>query len=172
MVVLYLESFGNPRAFARIARRLARRKPILALKGGTHARPAARAAGSHTAALAGSEAAVDALFRQAGVIRARERSTSSSTSRRCSRRSRVPRGRRVAVVTNAGGLGILAADACEAAGLELPPPSEDDASRARRVHAGRGRASRIPIDMLGGANAESFAAALPPVLADPRLRRR
>src|SRR5262245_61013353 len=70
IVVLYLESFGNPRAFARIAQRLARRKPILALKGGTTG-AGSRAAGSHTAALAGSEAAVDALFRQAGVLRAR-----------------------------------------------------------------------------------------------------
>jgi len=69
LVVLYLESFGNPRAFARIARRVARRKPILALKGGT-TRAGIRAAGSHTAALAGSDAAADALFRDAGVIRA------------------------------------------------------------------------------------------------------
>src|SRR4029077_20685490 len=64
LVVLYLESFGNPRAFARIARRLAQHKPILALKGGSTG-AGSRAAGSHTAALAGSDVAVDALFRQA-----------------------------------------------------------------------------------------------------------
>ena len=69
VVLLYLESFGNPRKFARLARRVARRKPILALKSGK-TRAGSRAASSHTAALAGSDAAVDALFHQAGVIRA------------------------------------------------------------------------------------------------------
>ena len=69
MIALYLESFGNPRRFGRIARRVARKKPILAMKSGTTA-SGARAASSHTAALAGSETAVDALFHQAGVIRA------------------------------------------------------------------------------------------------------
>ena len=68
LVALYLESFGNPRRFGRIARRVARKKPILAMKSGTTA-TGARAASSHTAALAGSETAVDALFHQAGVIR-------------------------------------------------------------------------------------------------------
>ncbi len=69
LVLLYLESFGNPRKFARVARRVARSKPILAMKSG-HTAAGARAASSHTAALAGSEAAVDALFRQTGVLRA------------------------------------------------------------------------------------------------------
>src|SRR5437763_3154492 len=69
LILLYLESFGNPRRFARLARRVARRKPILAMKGGRTG-SGAKAAGSHTAALAGSEAAVDALFRHAGVMRA------------------------------------------------------------------------------------------------------
>ena len=68
-ILLYVESFGNPRRFGRIARRVARRKPLLALKSGTSA-SGQRAASSHTAALAGSDAAVDALFHQAGVIRA------------------------------------------------------------------------------------------------------
>jgi succinyl-CoA synthetase alpha subunit/GNAT superfamily N-acetyltransferase len=70
LVLLYLESFGNPHKFARLARRVARRKPVLALKAGS-TEAGARAASSHTAALASSDTAVDALFRQAGVIRAR-----------------------------------------------------------------------------------------------------
>ena len=70
VVLLYLESFGDPQRFGTLARRVARSKPILAVKSGTTA-SGARAASSHTAALAGSEAAVDALFHQAGVIRAR-----------------------------------------------------------------------------------------------------
>jgi acetyl coenzyme A synthetase (ADP forming)-like protein len=164
LVVLYLESFGNPRAFARIARRLARRKPILALKGGT-TRAGIRAAGSHTAALAGSDAAADALFAQAGVIRARTLDELIDVASLLSAQP-VPRGRRVAVVTNAGGLGILAADACEAVGLELPPPSEQTCADLAAFMPVEGSVGN-PIDMLGGANADSFEQALPPVLADP-----
>ncbi|HEX5173308.1 MAG TPA: GNAT family N-acetyltransferase [Gaiellaceae bacterium] len=164
MVVLYLESFGNPRAFSRIARRLARRKPILALKGGS-TRAGSRAAGSHTAALAGSDVAVDALFRQAGVIRARTLDELIDVATLLSAQP-VPRGPRVALVTNAGGLGILAADACESAGLELPPPSDATRAALAEVMPAEG-SSANPIDLLGGATAESFAAALPPVLADP-----
>jgi acetyl coenzyme A synthetase (ADP forming)-like protein len=164
MVVLYLESFGNPRAFSRIARRVARRKPILALKGGSTG-AGSRAAGSHTAALAGSDVAVDALFRQAGVIRAGTLDELIDVATLLSAQP-VPRGRRVALVTNAGGLGILAADACEAAGLELPQPSEATRTALAEVMPAEGSAAN-PIDLLGGATAESFAAALPPVLADP-----
>ncbi len=164
MVVLYLESFGNPRAFSRIARRLARRKPILALKGGSTG-AGSRAAGSHTAALAGSDVAVDALFRQAGVIRARTLDELIDVATLLSAQP-VPRGLRVALVTNAGGLGILAADACESAGLELPSPSDATRAALAEVMPAEG-SSANPIDLLGGASAESFAAALPPVLADP-----
>ncbi|HEY5693258.1 MAG TPA: GNAT family N-acetyltransferase [Gaiellaceae bacterium] len=164
LVVLYLESFGNPRAFARIARRLARRKPILALKGGT-TRAGIRAAGSHTAALAGSDAAAGALFAHAGVIRARTLDELIDVASLLSAQP-VPRGRRVAVVTNAGGLGILAADACEAFDLELPPPSEETRTALAAVMPAEGSVAN-PIDMLGGANADSFEQALPPVLADP-----
>jgi acetyl coenzyme A synthetase (ADP forming)-like protein len=164
LVVLYLESFGNPRAFARIARRLARRKPILALKGGTTS-AGIRAAGSHTAALAGSDAAADALFADAGVIRARMLDELIDVASLLSAQP-VPRGRRVAVVTNAGGLGILAADACEALGLELPPPGDEARNALAEVMPIEGSAAN-PIDLLGGATAESFEKALPPVLADP-----
>jgi acetate---CoA ligase (ADP-forming) len=164
MVILYLESFGNPRAFSRIARRLARRKPILALKGGS-TRAGSRAAGSHTAALAGSDVAVDALFRQAGVLRARTLDELIDVATLLSAQP-VPRGRRVALVTNAGGLGILAADACESVGLELPQPSDATRAALAEVMPAEG-SSANPIDLLGGATAESFAAALPSVLADP-----
>jgi acetyl coenzyme A synthetase (ADP forming)-like protein len=164
LVVLYLESFGNPRAFSRIARRLARRKPILALKGGS-TRAGSRAAGSHTAALAGSDVAVDALFRQAGVIRAWALDELIDVATLLSAQP-VPHGRRVAIVTNAGGLGILAADACEAAGLELPRPSDTTRAALAEVMPAEG-SSANPVDLLGGATAESFAATLPSVIADP-----
>src|SRR5262249_57271110 len=103
----YLESFGNPRKFGRLARRVARRKPILALKAGTTS-AGARAASSHTAALAGSDAAVDALFRQAGVLRAETLEELVDVAALLSSQP-LPRGRRVAVLTNAGGLGVLCA---------------------------------------------------------------
>jgi acetyl coenzyme A synthetase (ADP forming)-like protein len=164
IVLLYLESFGNPRAFSRIARRLARRKPILALKSGT-TRAGIRAAGSHTAALAGSDVAVDALFRQAGVTRAKTLDELIDVGALLSAQP-VPRGSRVGLVTNAGGLGILAADACEAAGLELPQPSDETQATLAAVMPAEG-SSANPIDLLGGASGESFAAVLPTVLADP-----
>ena len=124
VVLLYLESFGNPRNFARIARRLsAASRSSRCTPGGPSV--GARAAASHTgAAVAASGAGVDALLGQAGVVRVGDPAASCSTSPRCSRPSR-SRGRRVAVVTNAGGPAILCADACEAGGLEVPEPSEE-----------------------------------------------
>src|SRR5437764_7154984 len=123
LVLLYLESFGNPQKFARLAQRVARRKPVLALKSGS-TEAGARAAGSHTAALAGSEAAVEALFRQAGVLRARTLEELVDVAALLSSQP-LPRGRHVGVVTNAGGLGILCADVCAASGLDLPQLSDD-----------------------------------------------
>ena len=164
LVLLYLESFGNPRAFSRIARSVARRKPVLALKGGSTG-AGSRAAGSHTAALAGSDAAADALFREAGVIRARTLDELIDVATLLSAQP-VPRGRRVALLTNAGGLGILGADACEAAGLELPSPSAETRVALAEVMPTEASAAN-PIDMLGSATAQSFERALPPILADP-----
>jgi len=164
LVLMYVESFGNPRKFARIARRLAREKPVLAMKSG-RSRAGRKAAGSHTAALAGSDTAVDALFRQAGVIRADTLAELLDVAALLSSQP-VPKGRRVAVLTNAGGLGILCADACEAAGLELPQLTEE--TRATLAASLPVEASVAnPIDMLGSATADSFHTALPVILADP-----
>ena len=166
LVVLYVESFGNPRKFSRLARRVARRKPVLALKSGT-TQAGSRAAGSHTAALAGSEAAVNALFQQAGVIRAGTLEELLDAAALLSTQP-LPRGRRVAVVTNAGGLGILCADACEAAGLELPELSP--ATRETLAGLLPAEASLAnPVDMLGSATAASYRAVLPALIADPRV---
>jgi acetyl coenzyme A synthetase (ADP forming)-like protein len=164
VILLYVESFGNPRRFGRIARRVARRKPILALKSGTSA-TGQRAASSHTAALAGSEAGVDALFAQAGVIRAESLEELIDVAALLSSQPEV-QGRRVAVLTNAGGLGILAADACDAAGLELPALAGETAARLRELLPAEASVAN-PVDMLGSATAASYAAALPIVLADP-----
>jgi acetyl coenzyme A synthetase (ADP forming)-like protein len=166
VVLLYLESFGNPRKFGRLARRIARRKPILALKAGT-TRAGARAASSHTAALAGSEAAVDALFRHAGVLRAHTLEQLVDAAALFSSQP-LPAGRQVGVVTNAGGLGILCADACEAAGLSLPELAEETRAALAGVLP-REASLGNPVDLLGSATAETYAAALPPLLADPHL---
>jgi acetyl coenzyme A synthetase (ADP forming)-like protein len=166
LVLLYLESFGNPAKFSRLARRVARRKPILALKAGT-TQAGAKAASSHTAALAGSDAAVEALFRQAGVLRARTLEELVDAASLLSSQP-LPHGSRVGVLTNAGGLGILCADACEAAGLELPDLSDETREAlAALVPADASLAN--PVDMLGSATAESYAAAIPPLLGDKRL---
>jgi acetyl coenzyme A synthetase (ADP forming)-like protein len=164
VVLLYLESFGNPRKFARVASRVARTKPILAMRSGT-SRAGARAASSHTAALAGSDAAVEALFWQAGVLRARTLEELLDAAVLLSSQP-LPHGERVAVMTNAGGLGILCADACEAAGLSLPALApETVAALARVVPAEASTAN--PVDLLGSATAATYEAALPIVLADP-----
>ena len=166
LVLLYLESFGNPRKFAGLARRVARRKAILALKSGTTA-TGQRAASSHTAALAGSEAAVDALFRQAGVIRASSLEELIDVAALLSTQPE-PQGRQVAVLTNAGGLGILCADACEAAGLELPELASDTTSAIAALLSPEASVAN-PVDMLGGATPETYAEALSLLLRDPHV---
>jgi acyl-CoA synthetase (NDP forming) len=166
LVALYLESFGNPRRFARIARRVARKKPILAMKSGT-SRAGARAAGSHTAALAGSEEAVEALFHQAGVLRATTLEELIDAAALLSTQP-LPPGPRVALLTNAGGLGILCSDACETAGLELSELSpETVASVAELLPAEASLAN--PVDMLGSATEASYEAVVPILLADPQV---
>jgi acyl-CoA synthetase (NDP forming) len=115
VVLAYLESVPDPRQFARIARRTSRHKPVVAVKSGRTG-AGRRAASSHTAALAAGETAVEALFRQAGVIRAGTLKEMFDVAAVLSTQP-VPAGRRVAVLTNGGGPGILVADACEAAGL-------------------------------------------------------
>jgi acetate---CoA ligase (ADP-forming) len=164
LVLLYLESFGNPRKFGRVARRLARKKPILAMKGGRTG-AGQRAAGSHTAALAGSTTAVEAVFRQAGVIEADTLQELSDVAVLLSRQP-LPLGPRVAVLTNGGGLGILCADACEAAGLELPPPSEETRA-ALAALVPREASLANPIDLLGSATGATYEAAIPHLLEDP-----
>jgi acetyl coenzyme A synthetase (ADP forming)-like protein len=164
LVALYLESFGNPRRFGRIARRVARKKPILAMKSGTTA-TGARAASSHTAALAGSETAVDALFHQAGVIRAKTLEELIDAAALFSGQP-LPAGNRVAVLTNAGGLGILCADACDAAGLELPSLAPETEAALREVLPAEASVAN-PVDMLGSATEDTYERILPIILTDP-----
>ena len=166
VVLLYVESFGNPRRFGRIARRVARTKPILAMKSGV-TRAGSRAASSHTAALAGSDAGVAALFRQAGVIRCDTFEELVDVAALLSS-APLPHGPGVAVLTNAGGLGILCADACDAAGLELPELSKETAAALEELLPPEASTAN-PVDMLGSASADLYERALPLLLADPAV---
>ena len=163
VILLYLESFGNPRKFARLARRIARHKPIVAVKSG-RTTAGSRAASSHTAALASSDVAVDALFRQAGVVRVDTLEELLHTSQVLANQP-LPRGRRVAIIGNAGGPGILAADACMGSGLEVEELGAETQA-ALRAFAAPDASVRNPIDLVAGASADDFERALRVVLAD------
>lgn len=163
VVLLYLESFGNPRMFSRIARRLARRKPIVAVKGG-RTRAGSRGAASHTAAMATPEVAVEALFRQAGVIRVDTLEELFDVAGLLVDQP-LPEGCRVAIVGNAGGPGVLAADACESHGLEVPELSADTQARLRSFLPAEA-AVRNPVDLVASASAEDYRRALEAVLDD------
>jgi acetate---CoA ligase (ADP-forming) len=158
VIALYLESFGNARKFARLARRVAATKPIVAVKSGRSG-AGARAASSHTGALlAASDVTVDALFRQAGVIRTDTLGEMFDVAGLLASQP-VPRGARVAIVTNAGGPGILCADACEPAGLEVAPiraPTRRRLAEFLPADAGLGN----PVDMLPTASAGDYRMAI------------
>ena len=164
VILLYLESFGNPRRFARIARRVSRAKPIIAVKAG-RTLGGRRAAGSHTAALAANDVAVDALFRQTGVIRAETLDEMFDIAAALDSQS-LPKGRRVAIVTNAGGPGILCTDACEAGGLIVPELSERVRAELRGFLPAAASVSN-PIDMIASARADSYRKAIATVLPSP-----
>src|SRR5690606_21688726 len=166
VILMYLESLGNPRKFTRIARRVTRRKPIVVVKSGRTA-AGARAASSHTGALAGTDATADALFAQCGVIRVESVQALFDVALAFSHLP-IPGGNRVAIVTNAGGPGIMIADACEAAGLEVVELTEETQARLR-ASMPEEASVRNPVDMIASATAESYRIALDAVLADPRV---
>ncbi len=157
VILLYLESFGNPRKFARIARRVSRTKPIVAVKSGRT--PAgSRAAASHTGALATGDIGSEALFAQAGLIRVDTLEELFDVAMLLSHQP-VPSGRKVAILTNGGGPGILTADACAVRGLELPTLSENTVSEFRRFLP-TGSSTANPVDMTAEASGEQYGRAL------------
>ena len=163
IAVLYLESFGNPRKFGRLARMLAHTKPVLAIRTGD-TEVARRAAASHTAAAATPAVTRDALYEQAGVIAVDTVSELIGTVAALSWQP-LPAGGRVAVISNAGGVGVLAADACARNGLSLPDLSEATTNVLGALlpeHA----SLRNPVDTTAGIDASVFGACLDTVLAD------
>ena len=166
VILLYLESFGNPRRFARIAKRVSRQKPIVVVKAGRTG-AGKRAASSHTAALAASDVAVDALFRQTGVIRAESIDEMFDLAAALSAQP-LPNGRRVAILTNAGGLGILCADTCEANGLLVQELSDATKNHLKEFLPPTASVMN-PIDMIASATAESFCKAAEILLCDNQV---
>jgi acetyl coenzyme A synthetase (ADP forming)-like protein len=166
VILLYLESFGNPRKFAEIARRVGRVKPIAAVKAG-HSDAGARAASSHTGARATSDVLVDTMLREAGVIRARTLEELFDVATLLAHQP-VPGGRRVAIVTNAGGPAILAADACEASGLRVPVLGDTTQRRLRSFLPAVASVTN-PVDMIASATPEQYRRALEAVAADPSV---
>ena len=166
VILMYLENFGNPRKFTRIAREITRRKPIIAVKAGRSA-AGARAASSHTGALAGVDTATDALLAQCGVIRVDSVEELFDMAMAFGRVP-VPKGNRVAVVTNAGGPGIIITDACEALGLSVAELSTETQARLRKNLPDEASV-RNPVDMIATATPESYRLALEAVLADPNV---
>jgi acetyl coenzyme A synthetase (ADP forming)-like protein len=167
VILLYLESFGNPRKFSRIARRVGRVKPIVAVKSGRSA-AGARASGSHTGALlAASDVTVDALFRQAGVIRTDRLEEMFDVTALLASQP-LPAGRRVAILTNAGGPGILCADACEANGLEIPPLGTGTQAALRALLPLEASVGN-PVDMIASATAAQFEKAIGIIGSDPNI---
>jgi acetyl coenzyme A synthetase (ADP forming)-like protein len=167
VILLYLESFGNPRKFARFARAIGRSKPIVALKSG-RSTVGARATASHTGALlSASDITVDALFRQAGVIRTDTLDEMLDVAELLVHQP-LPAGNRVAIVTNAGGPAVMCADTCEAHGLDLPALSEATQARLREFLPAEASVAN-PVDMLAAATAEQYAQATSLIAEDPNI---
>src|SRR5215208_516964 len=164
VILMYVENFGNPRRFLEIASRISRRKPIIVVKAG-RSTVGARAASSHTGALAASDAAVDALLAQAGVLRADSVEELFDMAMAFTGQP-LPRSRRTAVLTNSCGPGILAADALERVGLQVVELAPQTVERLRPLFPPEASV-RNPLDMIASANAAGYRAALGAMLADP-----
>ncbi|NNG17410.1 MAG: GNAT family N-acetyltransferase, partial [Gemmatimonadales bacterium] len=165
-ILMYVENFGNPKNFLRIATRISKRKPIIVVKSGRSA-VGARAASSHTGALAASDTAVDALMQQAGVIRAGSVEELFDIAMAFSGQP-LPKSRRTAVMTNSGGPGILAADALTLNGLEVPRLQRETLEKLR-PHFPAEATIGNPLDMIASATPSGYRAALDALLSDPKI---
>jgi acetyl coenzyme A synthetase (ADP forming)-like protein len=166
VIGLYLESFGNPRRFTRLAKRISRQKPIVAVKSGRTA-AGARAATSHTGSIAGGETAVDALLRQCGVVRAESIGDMLDIMTAFSR-CPLPNGNRVVVLTNAGGPGIMATDSLLSHGMRLASLASETTEDLRAFLPAEASLQN-PVDMIASARADDYRRALEVLLADPNV---
>ncbi len=156
-IFLYLESFAEPRGFRDHVERISRTKPVVVLKAG-RTEAGAAAVASHTGSLASPDAIVEAFLNQCGAIRVTTMQE-TLTALRAMERGVLPRGRRAVILTNAGGAGIIAADACERVGIDVPSLSEEAKRRLAMflpAEAGLGN----PIDMIATAGADDYRSGL------------
>jgi acetyl coenzyme A synthetase (ADP forming)-like protein len=164
VILMYLENFGNPRRFTRIAREVTQVKPVVAVKA-ARTRAGARAASSHTGAMVGRDVATDALFAQCGVIRVDTVEGLFDMAMGFGN-APLPKGDRVAVVTNAGGPGIIIADAVESQHLQVAEFTEQTRERLRESLPEEASVNN-PVDMIASADADSYRSVLETVLEDP-----
>jgi len=166
VILMYLESFGNPRRFIQIARRITRKKPIVTVKAGRT--PAgARAAVSHTGSIVGLDVATESLLEQCGVIRVSTMEEMFTLAPAFAMQP-VPLGNRVGIVTNAGGPGILATDAAVNLGLVLPELHPRTQQKLRKILPPQATVGN-PVDLIASATPERFEGALTAVCADPNI---
>ena len=164
-ILIYMESIGDARAFLSAAREVALRKPIIVIKAGRTA-PAALAAASHTGALTGSDEVLTAAFRRAGVLRVDSIADLFYMADALAKQPR-PQGKRLSIITNAGGPGVLAADALVSGGGELTQLAPETLKALDGVLPAEW-SHHNPVDVLGDADPERFAKALEAAAADPQ----
>jgi len=166
LILLYVESLGDPAKFVEVARRVSRKKPILAVKSGRSAAGAA-AAGSHTGSVAGADVAADTLFQQCGVLRLESFRDMFALAASLLHQP-VPRGDRMAIVTNAGGPGILATDALDSLGLRITEFAKKTTAQLRRALPPEASVHN-PVDLIASADADRYRRALRAVVRDPNV---
>ena len=165
-ILLYMESIQNPANFRKLASRITKKKPILALKAGRSA-AGASAASSHTGSLAGADKAADALLKQCGVIREFSLKNLFANAKAFSN-CPIPKGNRVAIVTNSGGPGIMATDAVCESGMQMAKIS-DATKEELRSFLPSAASVKNPIDMIASAPIEHYKQTLETVLKDPEV---
>ena len=166
VILMYIEDFGNPRNFARIARRVTKKKPVIAVKSG-RTEAGGRATMSHTGSIGGSDVAAEAVFAQTGVIRAYSIDELFDYAMAFTLQS-PPKGKRVAVITNAGGPAVMATDMLIALGLELATFRPETVA-SMKTWAPDEASLNNPIDLIASRNPEDYRRALDAVLADENV---
>lgn len=166
VVLIYSEGMSNGQKFIEVAREVTRQKPVVAIKSGV-TQSGSRAVSSHTGSLAGSEQAYHAAFRQAGVIRADSMEALFDTALAIGYQPTLP-GERIAIITNAGGPGILATDALERAGLNITR-LDNETIHALEQYLPDAASAANPVDVLGDARADRYRFALEKVAQDPNV---
>ena len=166
IIAMYLESFGNPRHFTELAQRITKHKPIVIVKSGTSA-AGARAASSHTGSLAGTEAAIDALLHQVGVMRVSSIEEMIHLLQGLTGAA-IPAGNRVCYVTNAGGPAIMAVDAADGHGLQMAAFTDETKQRMRALLPPEASVEN-PVDMIASAGPDQYEGVLSLALADENV---